>query len=230
MKSAETAIGELLKRGGFIPREVRFTMAIAEFLNNGGDIDRAHELIAVAADRMGSEGQTDYADSGSIARANASRTNAAKGQIASAEKAGRYFPDAAPDRSAGHFVGAEKAGRPLPDASPLKAPDGKAVVREHIRGKPGHAKRGAAAIAGVQSTMKKTLFDTYRLPGDDRAIGDITWKELQGLARKHAEAYRLLSLIDGYGQPADQDAPVRDVLKEETLREFVEIARLSNVH
>lgn len=83
---------------------------------------------------------------------------------------------------------------------------------------------------GLKAVYKETLFDVYKLPGDVRAVGDITWKELQGLARKHAEAFRLLSLIDGYGVPTDPDAKVRDVLKEDTLREFIEIARLSNVH
>ena len=134
-----------------------------------------------------------------------------------AAKAGAPLPSSpSPQRSTGQSRFADKAGLDVPVAAP--------------RNKPGHARRGAAAIASVQPVVAKSLFDTYRLPGDDRAIGDISWKELQHLARKHAEAYRLLALIDGYGQPTNTDAMVRDVIKESTLKEFVEIARLANAH
>lgn len=234
-RETETAIGAALSAKGVTARVVALRTALALFRNHGGTYDEAaSELNAAYADddrrfstagrtlseravaaRTGSEGHTTIADS-PPRRADASLQNAAKGRVTCADKAVPRLPDAATERDgAGHQTRADKARVAMPASS---------------RHTPGHAKRGAAAIAGVQTTMAKSLFDTYRLPGDDRAIGDVTWKELQGLARRHAEAYRLLSLIDGYGVPADQDSKVRDVLKEDTLREFVEIARLSNVH
>lgn len=216
----DTALGAKLKRAGFLPREVRLQVAIAEFINNGGSIERAHELIAVAADKLESGGFILGADK-AVAALPPLRTNVAKGHAETADKASRHVPNAAPERNgAGLFVTADKVIRKMPASV---SPD-TVSVKQHSR-----AKRGAAAIASVQRTMAKTLFDTYSLPGDDRGIGDVTWKELQGLARKHAEAYRLTSLISGYAE-ANPEARVRDVLKEDTLKEFIDIARLSNVH
>lgn len=235
-RETETAIGAALSAKGVTARVVALRTALALFRNHGGTYDEAaSELNAAYADddrrfstagrtlseravaaRTGSEGRTSSAEVGLPRYANASRLDAAKGRTGDAVKADMVFLDAAPER--------DEAGQAPPAAK------ASGHVSASARRTPGHARRGAAAIAGVQTTMAKSLFDTYRLPGDDRAIGDVTWKELQGLARRHAEAYRLLSLIDGYGVPADQDSKVRDVLKEDTLREFVEIARLSNVH
>lgn len=216
----DTALGAKLKRAGFLPREVRLQVAIAEFINNGGSIERAHELIAVAADKLESGGLSSVADKADR-RVPPLRTNDAKGYLDPADKARRAVPLASPERNgAGSTADAVKASIVLPASV---SPDF-VSVKQHSR-----AKRGAAAIASVQRTMAKTLFDTYQLPGDDRGIGDVTWKELSGLARKHAEAYRLTALIGGYAD-ADPDARVRDVLKEDTLKEFIDIARLSNVH
>ena len=229
----KTAIAEKLEAKGITARIVAFRTALALFRNNGGTYDEA--LAEVDAAYANDDKR--YSSAGRLLseRANALRMgsdtalplprgrengavtpqpNAAKGRVLLPE-AGKAMPDVAPERSAGQHLIADQAGRHVPVASPKKMP--------------GHARRGMEAIAAVQSSVGKSLFDTYKLPGDDRAIGDITWKELQGLARKHAEAYRLLSLIDGYGQPMDADAMVRDVLKEDALREFVEIARLANV-
>jgi len=210
----KTAIAEKLEAKGLTVRIVALRQSIALFRNNGGTYEEAlAELNAAYADEEG----TRYSSAGRMLseRAVAARMGS---EAALGVPQGRVLDASASptDAAKGPSSCADEAGSPMPDAA--------------IRKMPGHARRGAAAIAGVQSTMAKSLFDTIRLPGDDRSIGDITWKELQGLARRHAEAYRLLSLIDGYGQPADQDAMVRDVLKEDTLREFVEIARLSNVH
>lgn len=238
----DTALGAKLKRAGFLPREVRFQIAVAEFINNGGSIERAHQLIAVAADKLESEGRQCTADKATWS-VPPLRTNDAKGSVFAAEKAVAPVPEASPHAAKGQYIVADTAKMMVPNAAPERNGAGfpgiaaKAVhpapasvsstrvaVKQHSR-----AKRGASAIASVQRTMAKTLFDTYQLPGDDRGIGDVTWKELSGLARKHAEAYRLTALIGGYAD-ADPDARVRDVLKEETLKEFIDIARLSNVH
>lgn len=225
----QTALGaKLSDKLGMDARDVRFSVALSEFFNHGGTVERAYELVALAAERMGKsaidvlpEGQADSAD--------VPRIDAAKGHGSCADKADSHVPDAATQRSAGQGRSADEATYPLPDASPA-TPRYYHLGKPHPKRNPGHAKRGIAAIQAVQETVSRSLFDTYKLPGDGRAIGDITWKELQGLARKHAEAYRLLTLIDSHGVPADPNVMVREVLKEETLKEFIEFARLSNVH
>lgn len=208
---------ERTRGDGLSARDARFSEAIAEFFRDGGTVERGQELLlAGAVEKMGSEGRVVCADKAKETVLSTSRNDAASGLRRSADKAVIALPDAAIERSTGQLADADKATKNVPVAS--------------SRRKPGHAKRGAIAISSVQPAIANSLFDTYRLPGDGRAIGDISWKELQYLARQHAEAYRLLSLIDGYGSPADIDAKVRDVLKEETLSEFVRIARLRNVH
>lgn len=231
----ETALGAALAAKGITPRTVALQKALALFRNNGGSFEEAYaELNKAYADdegrfstagrvlsergvaaRLGSAAAT-AVPQGQESIAGAPRKNdGEEGRSLAADKAGPRVPSSpSPDRSAGQTLLADKAQAGVPSAAT----------------RPGHARRGMAEIAAVQPTVAKSLFDSYRLPGDDRAIGDVTWKELQGLARKHAEAYRLLSLIDGYGVPSNQDSPVRDVIKEDTLREFIEIARLSNVH
>lgn len=229
----ETALGAALAAKGITPRTVALQKALALFRNNGGSFEEAYaELNKAYADdegrfstagrvlsergvaaRLGSAAAT-AVPQGQESIAGAPLSNEDDGRPRSADKATSFVPSSSPDRSAGQTLLADKAQAGVPSAAT----------------RPGHARRGMAEIAAVQPTVAKSLFDSYRLPGDDRAIGDVTWKELQGLARKHAEAYRLLSLIDGYGVPSNQDSPVRDVIKEDTLREFIEIARLSNVH
>lgn len=212
-KQTETAIGAALAAKGITARIVGLRSALALFRNNGGTYDEALAELNAAYGN-------DDAKFSSAGRTLSERATAMRMGI----EAGHVVPkgqpvtasDSLPDAAKGFSRMAEEAGPHVPDAATKRMP--------------GHARRGLAEIRTANTERNKSLFDTVRLPGDDRSIGDVTWKELQGLARKHAEAYRLLSLIDGYGQPADQDAMVRDVLKEETLREFVEIARLANVH
>lgn len=211
------------RAGGPPPRDVRFRTAIAEFRNNDGLFDEAlsllreaYGLVVEGLPRRASNGYDNGAD-------HPTPKGDGEGLPARADKAKEKVPDPSPTPREGEAAPRLPQGQP-PFAEPSPSQAGR--VLQALR----HARRGASAIAAVQPTMRKTLFDTVHLPGDGRAIGDITWKELEGLARRHAEAYRLLALINGYGQPADMDAPVRDVLKEETLRQFVEIARLANVH
>lgn len=208
----KTAIAEKLEAKGITVRVVALRSALALFRNNGGTFEEAIAEVHAAFER--DDDISSFAGRVLQVRSTAARMGS---EAVDALPQGHKSDATASlsDAAKGQAFDADKAALALPDAATRK---------------PGHARRGADAIRAIQPTLAKTLFDTVRLPGDDRAIGDITWKELQGLARKHAEAYRLLSLIDGYGQPADQDAMVRDVLKEDVLREFVEIARLANVH
>jgi hypothetical protein len=213
----------------------RLRFVLTSFRDNGGTYEQAlAELNATFADddakysyagrtlsersqatRTGSEASA-HLPQGQMGHAEASLPYAAKGQSTPANRAGPGLPDAATERSAGQTPGADKASNCVPDASPRKLP--------------GHARRGLAASRIANAERNASLFDSIKLPGDDRSIGDITWRELQSLAQTHAETYRLLTLINSHCVPADPSAKVRDVLKEDTLRQFVDIARLANVH
>jgi hypothetical protein len=232
----ETAIAAKMKAAGVVPIEIEARAFVAKWMNNGGSAER---LMAIVAECYGKD-RYEFAGRTLQERRVQIEKGSGEGLRSSADKAVQWTPPLShTNSSAGLRTSADKAGDLLPAAATPRDGEGLmhhadkadvAVPPVSIRRMPGHAKRGAAAVAAAQEPMRRSLFDTYRLPGDARAIGDITWKELQGLARRHAEAYRLLSLIDGYGVPPDPDMPVREVLKEDTLREFVEIARLSNVH
>lgn len=211
----ETAIGAKMAAKGIVALEVEANVFISKWMNNGGSECRLIEMV-MAAYGGGEEKRYSHAARALQERREQLRNDDGKGRALSADAAGDTMPaPSSPERNgAGLTRGANKASARVP--APVSA-------------KPGHAKRGLVAIASVQAPLAKSLFDTYLLP-DGRAVGNVTWKELQGTARSHAEAFRLLSLIDGYCQPSDPDAKVRDVLKEDTLREFIKIARLSNAN
>jgi len=210
----QTVMAAKMAEKGITARSVALKMALSLFRNNGGTYEEAvAALDAAYADEK--ETKITFAARTMQERSMQVRNDAESGLSPCANKVDTGLPpSASPERSAGQRWNADKALRGLPDAAAKL---------------PGHARRGATAISAVQATMAKSLFDSYHLPGDERGIGDVTWKELQGLARRHAEAFRLTSLIAGYAE-ASPDATVRDILKEETLREFINIARLSNVH
>lgn len=233
----KTAISEKLEAKGLTARIVALDVALALFRNNGGTyaeaLDRLNTAFADEGERYSSAGRMLSERAMQVRMGSEAAHEVPRGQLSGASASRTEGDEAGRVRTADEDRTA--VARPSPAdrerGAGLELPKGRyPIASARDPRKPGHAKRGAAEIAGVQATMARSLFDSYRLPGDDRAIGDVTWKELQGLARRHAEAFRLLSLIDGYGQPADPEAKVRDVLKEGTLREFVEIARLSNVH
>lgn len=106
-----------------------------------------------------------------------------------------------------------KKGQAFTDAQTTFAPAAKP------KSKPAAAKRGADAIASVQSTVRKTLLDTWKVL-DGRVIGDITFGELDKLSfvsRKEAEVFKR---IKDHATNVDPSAKVRDVIKTEVLEKM----------
>jgi len=224
MMQTETALESHLKRAGYVPREVRFQVAIAEFLNNGGTLDRAHELIAIAADKMESEGRTDGANTAKTMLPPL-RSNDAKGQVRVAAKAVCAVPEASTKRDAeGRMDIAAMANDTVPSrVSPSEA--GK-VLRQQV----GHARRGAAAISSVQIVLKKSLFDSIVLP-DGRALREIRWSECQGLATRYRKLSRILMAVHNVGVPADADTTLDNLVSEDGLKEIVDaVERFNDIH
>src|SRR5690606_23737676 len=145
---------------------------------------------------------------GQKAFADAPRIDAAKGQTMHADKACLAVPDAATERSAGHTSSAiaGDASDDLPVASP--------------HNKPGHAKRGLAAIAAVQETVSRSLFDTTKLP-DGRSLREVHWAEVPRLAQQYTFLSRVMLLVHRKGVPADPAATLDAIVSDEELNEII---------
>lgn len=157
-------------------------------------------LPAKAIDTMPRSSQT---ISAGAVQGEAVRDREGVGQIAIAngQATGAHPPRDTNDDAAGLKRCAEMAGHMLPAASSpelngggqdfpatsLKqiAPSREAETpplghNKPPRFTPGHARRGASAIASVQHVATKTLLDTFKVR-DGRAVGDLLFKELEGL-------------------------------------------------
>lgn len=217
MIKTETLLGEKLRRGGLVPREFRLGAAISEFLNNGGTVQRAHELVDLAACEMGSEAAS-LTPEGLNRIASAPPPYAAKGQKGYAERVGSTLPNAAPQRSAGRISSAiaGNASDDLPVASP--------------RNRPGHAKRGAKAIAAVQATMSKSLFDTTVLP-DGRRLREVRWAECPIVAAKYRRLSRIIMAVHNTAVPPDPNTTLDNIVTEDTLKEIIaSVERFNDIH
>lgn len=145
----------------------------------------------------------------------------------------QLVPAAAPipaPKSKAHFftggVGHNSGGGQKPiaahtDSNAVQPPE-PIHVREHDRRKSGHAKRGMDAIASVQGTIARSLFDTYIIDGSP--IGDLTFGEARRLGRKYGESHYVLAAICAHVQ-ADDSVSIRDGIKEADLRDFIFNAR-----
>lgn len=132
--------------------------------------------------------------------------DAAEGQAAKADKAWKVSPDAATGRGDGRTMDAEEAIACLPTASP--------------RFKPGHARRGIAAIAAVQETVAKSLFDSIKLP-DGRRLREVSWGEVPRLAQNYTFLARVMTLIHRKGIPVDATEKLDRIVSEDELSEIV---------
>lgn len=166
---AQTLLGEKLQRSGFIPREVRFSMAVAEFLNNGGTTERAHQLIPiVAADKMGSGGLAIFADKANNEMPPASQPNGDDGLIPRVEKAGLGLPSSPPnDSAAGHTSTADgqiSSARPL-SPHQARARSQPRVDHGHFAARePSAADRAAMiSVAKESAVAVLTVFDRYKV-------------------------------------------------------------------
>lgn len=112
----------------------------------------------------------------------------------------------------------------MPVEAPLPpSPEPAVRVRSHRRRRhkdsvrmPGHAARGAAAIAAVQPTLAASLFDTFRLP-DGRTLRDIRWCDAPVLAMRYGRIGRVIKACHDFAIPADETVTLDVVVPEAEL-------------
>jgi hypothetical protein len=85
---------------------------------------------------------------------------------------------------------------------------------------PGHARRGASAIASVQHVATKTLLDTFKVR-DGRVIGDLLFKELEGLRAANAKEAAVLRAVQHHTANAAPMHRVRDIVSPDTFAAIV---------
>jgi hypothetical protein len=210
---SETALASKLAAKGVLPRNVKFQLALAEFQNNGGEYGVALAMLNAAYGRGAKVGI--YSPDGLAASADASLTDAAKGHTSVAGTAAAYMPNAAPSWSAGHGADADKATAEVPAASPHK---------------PGHARRGIAAIGSVQSAVAQSLFDTTRLP-DGRSLREVHWAEVPRLAQRYTFLSRVMLIVHRKAVPADPAATLDQIVSETELNEIIgSVERLNDIY
>ena len=88
------------------------------------------------------------------------------------------------------------------------------------RSRPGHSTRGAAAIASVQPTVARSLFDSLVLP-DGRALRQVRFHECPKLAREYSRFAHILLAIHNSVVPQDQTVTLDKVVSERELGEIV---------
>lgn len=232
---AETAMSAAIQRaGGPAPAWARFEVALAAVMNAGFTTDFIRAKLD-EIDELSGRGKGARAHEGQKCLASSRRQNGdAAGQFVPAADGGHtegVLPSPTERDATGHPLGAANATSSMPDASHpsrdggqfSRASDGQmtpALVREP--NKP----RGLAAIKSIQPTLAKSLFDSERLP-DGRALGDVTWGELQSLARRYARWSRVFALLQDHAQ-ADPTTLVRDAVTEDWMRNCIRIAELRN--
>ena len=209
-----TLMAEKLAEAGVDQRIVRLDMALAEFRNNGGTYEQAQARLDAAYQRGGA------------------------GHPRLAEEARVKTPDTAPtDDDTGHVKRAEDnslAISILPASSLNRSAAGQGV-HAHERAtckvprRAPNPPRPAAAIAGVQGAIARSLFDTIRLP-DGRRLRQVAWGECPELARRYRRASRILMAVHHAAQPADSTATLDSIVSEERLREIVDsVERFNDV-
>lgn len=202
----ETILSAKLSEKGILPRDVKLQLAIAEFQNNGGMYGTALALLD-AAYKMGSEGLVSHADKADRDLPSLSQPNDDEaGRDRVADKAKDMLPtSSSPKATVGQKWNAVKAVSNFPSVAPYS---------------PGHAKRGILAIAQVQATVSKSLFDTTILP-DGRSLREVRWSECPNLSARYRKASRVLMAIYSTAVPADHNATLDNVVNEDKLNEII---------
>ncbi len=248
------------RAGGPSEHEAELAVAVARFQNNGGTYAQALSVLRAAwpeqfaspelkpgifssfLKERGGGRITGADNSGLIFDAAASPTNDdGEGRGIHSDKAGGSVPSlSSPERSAGQLADAEKAARCVPSAAPPRTGAGfttdadKAVPFVPASGsprfRPGHAKRGIAAIAAVQETVARSLFDTTRLP-DGRSLREVHWAEVPQLASRYTFLSRVMTAVHQRGVPADPAATLDELVTEDQLKEIIgAVERLNDIH
>lgn len=234
----DTAIGSKLSENGILPRNVELQIAIAKFMNNGGEYGVALAILNAAYGR-GKVSHVDAADKVVRPVPSSSPTNAAKGHSFRAEKAKVVLPEAATQRNGdGRAMIADKASAKMlssvsteREREGLNHPADKADnSAPSSRNFPGHARRGAVAIASIQPTMAKSLFDTVSLP-DGRKLRDVRWNECPALATKYRRLSRILMAVHGHAIPESPSTTIDNVVNEQTLKEIIAaVEKFNDIH
>lgn len=246
MTHAGTAIEARFAEVGVHSRDVDLQIAAARYRNNGGTLYRAIALVRAAFEANGGYEIGRRVDDEAGQRCIAARADNCSAPASSSPVAGAGHrmsaasnadvpvspasaPIPAPKSKAHYFTGGvghnSGGGQIVVTAHPDKhrAPSPEPIhVREHERRNPGYAKRGMDAIASVQGTIARSLFDTYTIDG--LPIGDLTFGEARRLGRKHGESHYVLAAICAHVR-ADDSVSIRDGIKEDDLRGFISDAR-----
>lgn len=133
------------------------------------------------------------------------------GQMSDASDGQKMFADASP-RTTGQPQSATKVAL---EVAPVAAQ------------KPGHARRGAAAITSVQTTLTKSLFETIALP-DGRKLGEVRWSECPTLATKYTRLSRILLAVHRFAIPPDPSTTLDAVVPEAELKNIVSVIERNN--
>lgn len=80
------------------------------------------------------------------------------------------------------------------------------------------------AARSASKVLANSLLDSLRVR-DGRAIGDVRWAELEGLAKANRFEATILERVRQRGLPTDPAMRVRDLLTEEDMLEITEAAR-----
>ncbi len=210
-----TALRQALASNGILQRNVDLQIALAKYQNDGGEYGVA------------------------LAMLNAAYGKGSGGSISSAEFGRRPNADTSHDGGAGRPRNAEVAGHSLP-ASPSTKPgrgEGQRYCAEAVvhnlpsaASRPGHAKRGVAAISSVQSAVAKSLFDETILP-DGRKLREVRWAECPTLAKKYRRLSRILMAIHNTAIPPDPNASLDTVVSEADLKSIItSVEKFNEIH
>jgi hypothetical protein len=231
-----TTLGEKLRKAGYLPREVRFSIALSEFLNNGGTIERAHALVDQAAEQMQGKGQVLHAAEAFLPVPDALQTHGDKGLTADAAKARSAMPASPNTLEKGQEIAADEATDELPVSSTHPPEQGQAAFVDKATagvprsGGPGISRRGLAAIASVQGTIARSLFERTRLP-DGRTLREVRWSELPRLAREYRSLSRVFTAIYKHAVPSDPSVTIDLIVKESELQEILtNVERFNDIH
>ncbi len=91
------------------------------------------------------------------------------------------------------------------------------------RFKPGHARRGADAIAAVQATMARSLLDTFMVRGG-RPIGDLMLRELPDLVATNKKEAMILERVKNHAANGAPHQLVREIISDLSLETFIKDA------
>lgn len=215
-----TLLKDRLIATGYVPREVAFRRAVALFINNGGTYERAFALLRESAKNAGERWD--------ITPSAPHRNGGEDGHQNCAGKAISRIPESPPpDRSE------EQQSSSKEDNSSLSLPAinrtgagqsqlaSKAINAVPRPGSPSSKYLSAAHSASRE--VARTVLDSFIIR-DGRAIGDVTFGELEKLRRLDLMHANLFSQIRNHVANATPHMRVRDLIKPDVLERMLQKA------